>query len=124
MTAVAFDENSFSAVLAGRTFRFRAQSAAQQLGLSAKAGEVLSRLTGCAMEVGGLYALACNCVLLAQVLVGEDAPASPCDVLDRFSLSQIADLARLYFEHMRTADQDEFEEGAVSESFCTASAAL
>lgn len=111
------EENSFAVDYLGRKFLFCRQNAIQRISLPAKAGEVLPMLTGFGMEMQEIYALAYNCALLWQVLDGSDALDGPCDALYRFTLMQIADLARLYFEYGDGTYLEGFEECAVNESF-------
>ena len=108
MKAGPLAENRFSAGYLGRDFTFQKQSAAMRLA-----------------HEGQAYALAYNCVLLFQTLRGQDAVPSPEGALDRFTLCQIADLCRLYWEHSDQAfdrarppaDAVWYDECAVNESW-------
>ena len=99
MKAGPLAENRFSAGYLGRDFTFQKQSAAMRLAHQGRAREMVPRLCRLGLDEGQAYALAYNCVLLFQTLRGQDAVPSPEGVLDRFTLCQIADLCRLYWEH-------------------------
>lgn len=92
-------ENRFSAAYLGRDFVFQKQSAAMRLAHQGRARAMVPHLCRFGLDDGQAYALAYNCVLLFQTLRGPDAVPSPEGVLDRFTLCQIAELCRLYWEH-------------------------
>ena len=98
MKAGPLAENKFSAVYLGRDFVFQKQSAAKRLSHRDRAREMVPRLCRLGLDERQAYALAYNCVLLFQTLRGQDAVPSPEGVLNRFTLCQIADLCRLYWE--------------------------
>ena len=102
MKAGPLAENRFSAGYLGRDFIFQKQSAAMRLVHRDRAREMVPRLCRLGLDEGQAYALAYNCVLLFQTLRGQDAVPSPEGVLDRFTLCQIADLCRLYWEDRKS----------------------
>lgn len=125
MMAGPLAENRFTAVYLGRNFVFQKQSAAMRLAHRDRARKMVPRLRGLGLDQRQAYALAYNCVLLFQTLRGKDAVPSPEGVLDRFTLCQIADLCRLYWERSDQAfdrvrppaDAVWYDECAVNESW-------
>lgn len=103
----------FSLPYAGEQVAFRPLCARGQLSLRGDAQSMLPVLSGLAAGQREAYALACNCALLARVLAGANALPSPEAVLDRLTLGQIADLARLYCCHGDAPDSEWDEAGVV-----------
>lgn len=111
MSAQKLPENRFRVRYLGREFRFSRQSALEQIEQRGLAACLTPLLLAGGVEAVQAQALACNCVLLWQVLEDGEAGTVPEDILRRFTLGQIADLCALYFE------QGNFTEFGVSERY-------
>lgn len=111
MSAQKLPENRFRVRYLGREFRFCRQSALEQIEQRGLAARLTPLLLAGGIEAAQAQALACNCVLLWQVLEDGEAGNVPEDILRRFTLGQIADLCALYFE------QGDFTESGVSECY-------
>lgn len=111
MSVQKLPENRFAVSYLGREFYFCRQSALEQIEHRGLAARLTPLLMAGGVPAAQAQAIACNCVLLWQVLEGGEAGNVPEDILRRFTLGQIADLCRLYWE------QCDFTEYAVSESF-------
>jgi hypothetical protein len=87
----------------------RPLSAAEQLKLPLWAGRMLPLLLrrGVAPREG--WALAYNCALVWRAIDKKQRPYCAAGLLRRFTLAQLAELARQYWEH------SSWEEGAVNE---------
>lgn len=112
---------AFETVLDGEAVKFETQCALGQLQIGRQASELLPLLASCGSTHNEAYALAYNCALLSQVLRGEHACETARVVLRRFTLAEIAGLARVYFEHGdHTFDDDSWGddcEYGVNESY-------
>ncbi len=111
MSAQKLPENRFRVQYLGRTFCFCRQSALEQIEQRGLAARLTPLLLAGGVPAAQAQALACNCVLLWQVLEEGEAGTVPEDILRRFTLGQIADLCALYFE------QGNFTEFGVSECY-------
>lgn len=111
---------AFTRTLGGRRYRFAAPSAWGQLSIPSRASRMLPALFRLGIPEKEALALASNAVLLHLVLRGDARTYSPMGVLRRFGLSQIAELAKLYYSYQdesAAAAQDGFTEGGVNASF-------
>lgn len=111
MSAQKLPENRFRVQYLGRAFCFCRQSALEQIEQRGLAARLTPLLLAGGVETVQAQALACNCVLLWQVLEEGEAGTVPEDILRRFTLGQIADLCALYFE------QGDFTESGVSDCY-------
>lgn len=111
MSVQKLPENRFAVQYLGREFCFCRQSALEQIEHRGLAARLTPTLMAGGVSAVQAQAIACNCVLLWQVLEGGEAGNVPEDILRRFTLGQIADLCRLYGE------QCDFTEYAVNESY-------
>ncbi|MDD4808211.1 MAG: hypothetical protein PHU30_06935 [Oscillospiraceae bacterium] len=111
MSVQKLPENRFIVQYLGRDFPFCRQSALEQIELRGLAARLTPMLLTGGVPAAEAQALACNCVLLWQVLENGEAGNVPEDILRRFTLRQIADLCELYWK------QYDFSEFAVNESY-------
>ena len=118
-------DNRFPAIFLGREILLDRQNGLGQLSIVKQACALLPELCGYGLSPREGYALAYNCVLLFQTLAGSDTLPSPRAALERFTLSQIADLCRLYWQQDDLPfDAGDFEECGVNESFDSAQTLL
>lgn len=113
----------FTVPFEGRGVHFRRQSAAQRLSHLQRACALMPQFGRRGLGGEEAYALAYNCVLLCQTLDGPDRLHTPAGALRRYTLGQIAELCRLYWEHgeepfdERKDDGFQFDEYSVNENF-------
>lgn len=91
----------FYAQCGEETVHFRLQSALQHMTHAARAAQLERGFLEYDIPKDEAFALAYNCVLLYDVLY-DLAAYHPFEVLEEFSLGQIAALCRLYCEHAST----------------------
>lgn len=113
MSVKKLPENQFAVEYLGRSFYFFRQSALEQIEHKGLAARLTPMLLNNGVAAEQAQALACNCVLLWQVLEDGEAGNVPEDILRRFTLAQIADLCRLYWQNC------DFSEYSVNESYET-----
>lgn len=111
MSVKKLPENQFNVNYLGREFHLCRQSALEQIEHKGLAARLTPMLLNNGVAAEQAQALACNCVLLWQVLEDGEAGNVPEDILRRFTLEQIADLCRLYAKNCA------FSEGSINESY-------
>ncbi|MBC8585331.1 hypothetical protein [Youxingia wuxianensis] len=96
--------NKFTVEYRGYPFHFVRLSAKEEALMDYRAGQVLCELSGYGLNAQEATALAYNTALLFMALAEEDSLDFVCEPLYFLTLSQIADLCRLYHEHIQEMD--------------------